>query len=198
MTISEHRLLHWHGLVVPVEFQRATSRTWQYGSAARAVRLICLHSAECSESSLAAENLQSWAAGSGAPSASWHFAVDNNSITQSVELCDIAWHAGPINGFSVGIEQAGKAAQTSEQWHDDFSSRVLDNTARLIALVAGLYDLPIEHCANPKAQDARGVCTHYDVTKAWGKQGGHWDPGPNYPLDEVLEMARAFQLEAVQ
>lgn len=195
MTIHQ---LHWRNLVVDVSFVPAKLGTWSRSSGDREVRLICLHSAECSETSKAAENLASWSAGKQAPLASWHFAVDSDSITQSVPLNDTAWHAGPINGYSVGIEQAGRAAQTVEQWADEYSMAVLRNTARLVALIAGLYDLPIEHCVNPKAPGARGVCTHQDVSKAWAVKGGHWDPGPNYPLDFVLQMARTIQLDAVQ
>lgn len=194
---AQPRTLHWKALAVDVAFLTAKRGTWGKGSPDREVRLICLHSAECGESSGAAESLQSWAAGASAPKASWHFAVDNDSITQSVELSDVAWHAGQINGFSVGIEQAGRASQTEKQWHDEYSSAELENTARLIALLAGLYDLPIEHCPNPSAPKARGICTHADVTKAYGVKGGHWDPGPNYPLQAVLARALQIQLEAV-
>lgn len=176
----------------------ADRSTWQPGSILRPVRLIVLHSAECGEVPTAAEALATWATGSGHPKgASWHFAVDCDSITQSVEVHDIAWHAGPVNGYSVGIEQAGRASQTTEQWNDDYSASMLANTAKLIAVIAGMHDLPIEHAPNPKLLNARGVCTHADVSHAWGTHGGHTDPGPNYPLERVLEMARAFQLEAV-
>lgn len=168
------------------------------GSSQREVRLICLHSAECKEVPNAAEALQSWASGTAHPKgASWHFAVDSNSITQSVEIHDIAWHAGPINGHSVGIEQAGYARQSVEEWADEYSTAMLERTSQLIALLAGLYDIPIEHVTNPKDPRARGVCTHADVSRAWGVRNGHWDPGPNYPIDRVLERARQIQLEAV-
>jgi N-acetyl-anhydromuramyl-L-alanine amidase AmpD len=197
MTLPQPRLLHWKSLVVPVTFLPARRGTWSIAAVDREVRLICLHSAECAESAKAAESLQQWAAGSQSPLASWHFAVDSDSITQSVEVHDLAWHAGPINGYSVGIEQAGRASQTREQWLDFYSSKVLAQTAQLIALIAGLYDLPIEHCLNPAAYGARGVCTHADVTRAFSIRGGHSDPGPNYPLEDVLTMARNIQLEAV-
>jgi N-acetyl-anhydromuramyl-L-alanine amidase AmpD len=197
VTAPQPRIHQWKNLIVPVTFLPARRGTWGSGALDREVRLICLHSAECGESRKAAESLQQWASGDQAPKASWHFAADNDSITQSVEMHDIAWHAGRINGYSVGIEQAGRAAQTEAQWLDEYSKGVLENTARLIALVAGIYDLPIEHCENPAGYGARGVCTHFDVTKAFGVRGGHWDPGPNYPLQSVLDRARQLQLEAV-
>lgn len=130
------------------------------------------------------------------PKASWHFAVDNNSITQSVELDDVAWHAGYCNGYSVGIEQAGKASQTGPQWTDEYSTKMLANTARLLAVIAGMYDLPLDYVATDLA-NAKGITTHAAITKAFKVKGGHTDPGPNYPMDAVLAQARAFQLEAV-
>lgn len=198
MTVPQPRILRWKSLVVPVSFLPADHSTWRRAAVDREIRLICLHSSQGRELPNAAESLASWGNGANHPhDASWTFATDCDSITQSVEIHDIAWHAGPINGFSVGIEQAGKAEQSRAEWMDFYSSRVLANTARLVALIAGLYDLPIEHCPNPKSSGARGVCTHHDVTVAYQIKGGHWDPGPNYPLAEVLEMARQFKLEAV-
>lgn len=196
--MTGNRVLAYHNLKLPVTFRAAHPATWRLGKPLRPVRLIVLHSAECGEVATAAEALASWASGTNHPNgASWHFAVDCDSITQSVEMNDIAWHAGTVNGYSIGIEQAGRAAQTKEQWNDDFSSSMLANTAKLVAVIAGLYDLPIEHCTELNSPTATGICTHADVTKAFAVKNGHWDPGPNYPLEKVLEMARAFQLEAV-
>jgi N-acetyl-anhydromuramyl-L-alanine amidase AmpD len=122
--------------------------------------------------------------------------VDSDSITQSVELDDVAWHAGSVNGYSIGIEQAGRASQTLAQWSDDYSSRLLDRTARLLAVLAGLYDLPLEHVER-ELSTARGVTTHADVTRCFAVRGGHTDPGQHYPLERVLALARRYQLEAV-
>jgi len=199
MPVGELRELRFRNLVVPVQFLAAAQGTWTPSDPAREVRLICLHSAECGEVPGAAEALQTWAAGSAHPKgASWHFAVDSDSITQSVEIHDVAWHAGPINGYSVGIEQAGRAAQTYEQWTDGYSAALLERTARLIALLVAWYDLPIEHVANPKDPKAKGICTHADVTKAWGTRGGHTDPGAAYPMEFVLAKARGYQLGAIE
>jgi N-acetyl-anhydromuramyl-L-alanine amidase AmpD len=71
--------------------------------------MICVHVAQTSEVQVAAENLAIWDAGPQAPKASWHCAVDDDSATQSVMFEDIAWHAGPLNPWSIGIEHAGSA-----------------------------------------------------------------------------------------
>jgi hypothetical protein len=204
MPAGELRELRFRNLVVPVTFRLAALNAppkrgpWQRGDLAREIRLLCLHSAECGKVPIAAEALQSWASGAAHPTeASWHFAVDVDSITQSVEIHDIAWHAGPINGYSIGIEQAGRAAQTYEQWTDEYSMALLERTAQLVAVLAAWYDLPIDHVANPKDPKAKGVCTHADVTKAWKVRGGHTDPGSAYPMEFVLAKARGYQLGAI-
>lgn len=194
----EARELRYRNLVVPIRFKLANRSTWRHVYVVpREVRLIVLHSSEGSEVATGAEGLAGWSAGPSHPKdASWHLAVDCDSVTQSVEFDHIAWHAGPVNGYSIGIEQVGKAEQTRAQWDDPYSREVLRRTAQLIAALAGIHDLPIEHVTQGLAT-ARGVCTHWDVTKDLCKGRGHWDPGPNYPMDEVLEMARAMQLDAV-
>jgi N-acetyl-anhydromuramyl-L-alanine amidase AmpD len=195
--MTDKRSLTYHGLSVPVTFIPAHPKSYTLGKAGREVRFIVLHSAECDESATAAEALGSWSHGESHPKASWHLSVDCDSITQSVPFDDIAWHAGTVNGFTIGIEQAGRANQTAAQWNDNYSASVLANVARLIAVIAGQYDIPIEHCVDLNNASAKGICTHNDITKAFAVKGGHTDPGPNYPLEKVLAMARAFQIEAV-
>jgi len=191
MTIPQARELKYGALVQPISFFEADPSTWQKPAKTREVRLICLHSAEIAEVANAAEALQQWAAGKGHPiHASWHFAVDCDSVSQSVNLDNVAWHAGPINGYSIGIEQAGKAAQTREQWLDDYSRKELELVSKMVAMLCGIYKLPIEHISDPSLPNVRGVTTHYDVTHSWKVKGGHTDPGPNYPIDMVLARAR--------
>jgi N-acetyl-anhydromuramyl-L-alanine amidase AmpD len=178
---------------MPVDFVPAHQSTWSrwLKTRPRVVRLITLHSAECGEVDNAAEALAGWAHGESHPvGASWHLAIDSDSATQSVELDDIAWHAGPINYYSIGIEQAGRASQTEAQWLDAYSQRVLANTALAVAILAGTYGIPLEHAIDLKWPATRGVCTHADVTRAWKNPKGHTDPGPCYPMDRMLELAR--------
>lgn len=190
--------VHAYGsLKIATEFVRAAPTMWQHSSVIpREVRLIVLHSAECGESGTAAEALAGWGKSTNRPKASWHFAVDNNSVTQSVELDNISWHAGIVNSYSIGIEMAGRAAQTAAQWSDQYSLAMLENTARLLAVISGQYDLPLDFVDSDLSK-ARGVTTHAAVTKCFCVKGGHSDPGPNFPIELVLAKARAYQLEAV-
>jgi hypothetical protein len=181
-------------LVVHVRFQRAAPGTFAKGGKGRAIRLLVLHATDGSEVLASAENLQSWLSRPDHPRASWHFVSDIDSITQSVDSDDVAWHAGPVNGYSIGIEQAGKAAQTEEQWADAYSRGMLDQTAKLLAVLAGIHGIPLVF-VDRNLKTATGVTTHVAVNKWFGIKG-HWDPGPNYPIDLVLSLARKYQSEA--
>jgi len=159
-----------------------------------AIDLIVIHTAECGESSNAAENLQSWTAGPTASQASWHYAVDNDSITQSVREQDVAWHAGPVNDYSIGIEHAGYAAQTPEQWQDTYSVAMLERSAELVASLCQQYGIPIVRLTaeDLKTRSNRGICGHVDVTNGLQGGKGHHDPGPSFPWDWYLARVRAY------
>lgn len=175
------------GLILPpIIFKRA--KTYQPGRV-QPILGICIHTAECTEHHLAAENLQAWDAGANAPKASWHYAVDNDSITQSVREEDRAWAAnsGPAHETGVHIELAGRANQTPTQWADTFSTDMLDLAAMLCADICKRRETRV---AKIGATELRaGVLDafygHVDVTDAWHRTT-HRDPGVNFPWDSFL------------
>jgi len=153
----------------------------------REIHWIVIHSAEMAEKPTAAEALAAWAAGSQAPKASWHFSVDNDSIVQSVRLSDIAWHAPGANRHGIGIEHAGYARQTAEDWADEFSRDMLLESARLCAWLCRKYQLPVEYVDRKGLQAGRrGITTHNEVSRAFGKST-HTDPGPGFPMDWYIQ-----------
>ncbi len=153
----------------------------------RTIELIVLHSAEMPEKPTAAEGLASWAAGKSAPVASWHFSCDNDSIVQSVEEEDVAWHAPGVNGKSIGIEHAGYARQTADEWMDEFSRDMLLRSARLCRYLCTKYGLPVKLVdAAGLVKGERGITTHAEVNKAF-KKSTHTDPGKGFPMDWFLE-----------
>lgn len=106
-------------------------------------------------------------------SASAHFFVDEESVFQSVELKDIAWHCGTKgkyynscrNSNSVGIEMCCKENYT-------VSEKTQENAARLCALVCRAIDI--------KADEVDAfVIRHFDVThkmcpKQWIQNEGEF------------------------
>lgn len=156
--------------------------------------VIVIHTAEAPEIHKEATNVANFFAGIGcpAPQASAHYVVDDAQVVQCVLECDMAWHCGSGNGHSIGIEHAGYASQTPEQWADDYSKAVLSNSAILVAKLCKRFGIPVVRITPAElAAGARGLCGHCDVNDAFGKPGsGHRDPGPGFVWDHYLELIR--------
>lgn len=107
-------------------------------------------------------------------------------------LNDVAWHAGPGgNHHTVGIEHAGYARQTREEWLDEYSHAMLELSAQLTAQLCRRYELPVKLVkqAGLKRGD-RGITCHRWISLAF-KRSTHTDPGTKFPWDVYLEMVRA-------
>lgn len=159
----------------------------------RTPNLIVIHTAECIESNgEAAENLALWIAGKTsyvAPNASWHYAVDKNSVVQSVRDTDVAWHASQANTLSIGIEQAGFARQSATEWNDPDSQAILFRSSRLVAALCVRWQIPIRQLSPAQVKaGASGICGHVDVNAAYGNRNGHTDPGPFFPWATYLSL----------
>lgn len=171
--------------VETISFRQAVSYT--RGRTAP-ISLLVIHSAECAETATAAEALQGWAAGPSAPKASWHYAVDSDSTTQSVRDEDTAWHAPGVNDRAIGVELAGRASQTPAQWADAYSTAVLDRAARLFARLCNRHSIPAVYVdAAGLQRGERGITTHADVSRAF-KRSTHTDPGSGFPLAAFIAM----------
>ena len=159
--------------------------------------LIVIHTAECAEVASAADSLAKWDAGASRPRASWHFAVADADITCSVDPGLCAWHAGTVNGYSIGIEHAGRAAQTAEQWADEYSRNELELSAKLVAVLCEIYQIPpaklIPHdiaWEHHAGRQPRGICGHDDITRSLG--GTHTDPGLAFPWQSYIDRIRSI------
>ena len=157
---------------------------------AMGTRLIVVHTAECHEVKGAARNIATWFAGPQAPQASAHYCVDDREVVGCVLESDVAWHAGPVNPFSLGIELSGAAAQGPQEWGDEYSTRVLANAAALVAELCAIHDIPIRKLGPDQVKTESGICGHVDVTKGT-RSGTHWDPGEFFPWTLFLDMIRA-------
>lgn len=143
------------------------------------IRLIVVHDTEGANLPGITDlrNLGTWF-DNPAADASAHVGVDaDGNAARYVEDTRKAWHAAAFNSRALGIEQIGRAAQKT--WPE----RQLRVTAQYIAHWSQKHGIPITHST------VHGVCQHRDLGAGGG---GHHDCGPHYPLDRVLEIARAL------
>ena len=151
------------------------------------VKYIVIHSMEAGEASTTAENVSAWFAGSSAPKASAHFCIDCDSIVQCVKETDIAWHAPGANKLGLGLEHAGYARQTRDQWLDPFSSSMLKLSAKLTAKLCKDWNIPTKFVGRDDLKNGlAGITTHHEVTQAF-HESTHTDPGKGFPMDLYLQ-----------
>lgn len=129
-----------------------------------------------------------------------HYAIDNREVVQMVNEWDGAWHtpgmlAGrEINRMSIGIEHAGYAKQSREEWLDAYSQPMLELSASLVAGICTRYGIPVHFLDDTtlRSGNVQGITGHWQCTKASGV-GDHWDPGSGFPWDWYLDRVRAYQ-----
>lgn len=156
----------------------------------RAVDLVVLHTMESAEKPGTAMAVARWAAGLSAPRASWHYAVDRDEVVQCVREEDVAWAAPGANHHGIQIEHAGYARQSAAEWDDDYSRRMLERSAALVADICRRHAIPVAHVGVDGLRAGhRGITTHRDVSVAW-RRSTHTDPGRWFPMSRYLEMVR--------
>lgn len=152
-----------------------------------AVKLIVVHSTEGGNVKGLADlvNLGGWFANPSAQVSS-HVATDaEGHSARYVRDADKAWHCAAFNGVSLGIEQVGRASQSS--WPDAQERE----TARWIAYWSKLHGIPVQKGAVSGGRVVKaGVVRHSDLGAAGGN---HNDPGRGYDLADVLAYARAYR-----
>lgn len=180
------------GIAGAIPFVQAKSYTRANRGGGK-ITAIVIHTMEAPEGPKTAENVATWFAGANAPKASAHYNVDAYSIVQSVRDADIAWHAGPVNDWSIGIEHAGYAKQTPAEWADHYSIAMLERSAKLVAQLCVRYAIPVRRlsAADLSRGERRGIFGHVDVTKGLTGGKGHTDPGDSFPWMTYLALVEA-------
>lgn len=183
--------------LVMARFYRQPRREAQSRDPRRVIRWIVLHSMEAPEASSTAERCAAYFANMppGTPrekQASAHYCVDSDSVVQCVPDHLVAFHARGLNEDSIGIEHAGFARQTREEWLDDFGRRMLGLSVALAARLCARYSIPPVIVGAAELIAGRpGIITHSEVNLALS-QSSHSDPGPGFPLDWYGERVAAL------
>lgn len=127
--------------------------------------------------------------------ASAHECIDDNSVVLCVRKKDVAWAASGANHDGYHFEHAGYAAQTEQDWRDDFSKRMLILSAQRMAMLCRSDDIPpvFLHASDLIAQK-RGITTHLEITKAFSHGIGHTDPGKHFPIEDYVRQVQRYML----
>lgn len=151
-------------------------------------RLIVVHSTESAnrEGPTDLGGVASWLCNPQAQASS-HVIVDaDGTSARLVPDARKAWTQAFWNPWGLSIEQVGRASQTS--WARD----EVREAARWAALWHNRWRIPLTRGAVDNATGRiirAGVVTHADLGQ---RGGGHRDPGPGYPLDAMLRLARFY------
>lgn len=103
----------------------------------------------------------------------------------------IPWAAGSTvgNGRFIHYSVVGEAKYTREQWLGEYRP-ALEELAKAIAHSSREYGIPLRILTPAQlGRLEKGITTHNDMGKTFGGSD-HWDPGPGFPLDWVLDRAR--------
>lgn len=163
----------------------------------KAVELIVIHTMEAAEKGNTAEAVANYFHSSGVK-ASAHYCIDSDSIVQCVWDKDTAWQCKNANSNGIGLEHAGYAKQTKEDWEDEYSQAMLHLSAQVSAYLCKKFDIPVQRAVFKSANDStviqKGFCGHDDVPN----HGTHWDPGTGFPWEQYLELVNFYILEQAE
>ena len=187
-------------MVTPISFVEAEA--FRYANRT-AVDWVVVHTSEAREGSTTAEALQSYAANMQGRRASWHYAIDDDSIAQSVLEKHVGFACPGLNRRGVQIELAGFARQSAADWRDPFSTRMRELLAELAAGICSRWSIPVQHIDAKELDEAhaaieagervpehcRGITTHSAGTRSAISRGRttHTDPGEHFPMAELID-----------
>ena len=120
-----------------------------------------------------------------------HAIIDTADVVQCVPWECEAWHAGAhANRYGEGIELCGSADQTRDQWFDAASLPMLGLAAHVVRWRCEALAVPmVARTADELRKFIPGITTHAEIAKAFPADTTHYDPGPHFPLAELLAAA---------
>lgn len=184
-------------LVIPKNYEMITSINYGGGFAAPPEQ-ICFHSLQCKFIPGIGPELAKGYFRNPSNKSSCHAIADPSGTVDTVPIGQRAWHCGNGNATSLGLEHAGMAEYSREEWLVPLGVATLKNGAVRAAKFAvqlgwrrsDIRWLSVDQVRN----NERGLCTHNDMRLARGGTT-HWDTGPGFPYDLVLQwVLEAFDI----
>jgi N-acetyl-anhydromuramyl-L-alanine amidase AmpD len=161
----------------------------------RTLNQLVVHVMQNTERPNTARGVALWFAGkttAPAPKASANYCIDSVEIIQCVKEEDVAWGVAGSNSTTIHLEHAGMSEQSRQQWADEYSTKMLDLSAKLAARIAARHGIPTEFCdAEALKAGKRGITGHVHMRDAFGKTT-HWDPGPNFPWESYIASVQKY------
>lgn len=159
------------------------------------IQAIAVHSTESQDLKGTTDDLRGirgWF-NNAASDASSHLGIDGQGNTELwVPSSEKAWTILQLNPVTLNIEFVARAAQAASAWEDE----QIKQGARWIAYWSIHNNLPIQKGAIRAINGfpvitKKGVIRHSDLTAAGF--GSHTDPGPKFPMSELLENAQWYR-----
>ncbi|MBS3991117.1 MAG: N-acetylmuramoyl-L-alanine amidase [Erysipelothrix sp.] len=150
------------------------------------IRLIVIHSTEGGTAAGAAGWFANDASGGSA-----HIVVDDKECYRTLPDSLIPWGAkgGRANEDGLHIEFTGYAKWTRDEWMNHLAE--IKKGAAVISNWCKKYNIPIEFLDSEEiaklGNNAHGITTHHELTKAFKIAGGHTDPGKGFPMDVLFD-----------
>ncbi len=136
----------------------------------------------------ARQQAKDWASAA-SPESSAHYVVDAGEVVQCVHEADTAWAAPGANNDGIQVEMVGRAEWTAARWGEPDARAMVERAGALVGEICRRHGLPIEILTTEDVLAGRsGITTHAAVSRAF-KRSSHWDPGPGFPLDRLVDAA---------
>jgi hypothetical protein len=152
------------------------------------VRVLAVHDTEGSGTAEFLRDARWWAGSSHA------IADEHGTLLTPAEGCvpyeRASWTLRSGNPWSENIELVGFAKWTRADWLA--RPKLLDRCAFWLAERSKARGIPLVKLTPRQYRAGQsGVIGHHDHTVGYS-DGTHWDPGPGFPWDVVLDKARAY------
>lgn len=167
---------------------------WYIQTSGRVINHIVVHAMQAPESEGRAQRCAENFAVTERPASS-HYCIDDAEIWGSVLLKDVCYGANGVNHDGIHLEHAGYSQQNGAEWLDEYGRKMLTRSAALTATLCRDYRLPAVFVdADGLRRGEKGITTHAEAEIAF-PYGGHWDPGPDFPMDYYIDQVKDFLMD---